>query len=221
MARTLSKLSELAARTAKSPGRHSDGGGLYLHVGPSGSKSWVFMWTNGGRRREMGLGRYPAVPLAAARKRAAEHRAAIADGRDPLADKAKGAEPTFAKCADDFLAGRDKAWRNAKHRKQWSMTLKHYCAPIRDKKVSEISTHHVLMILKPIWQSRAETASRLRGRNRARPRLRQGTGLAYRREPCYLARASEERIASQAEAASPPCRDVLYGCARLHGKAAS
>ena len=78
--------------------------------------------------------------------------------------KAKGAEPTFAKCADDFLAGRDKAWRNAKHRKQWSRTLKHYCAPIRDKKVSEISTHHVLMILKPIWQSRAETASRLRGR---------------------------------------------------------
>ena len=63
MARAIGKLSAVAADKRKAPGRLSDGGGLYLNVSPSGSKSWVFMWTAMGKRREMGLGPYPAVGL--------------------------------------------------------------------------------------------------------------------------------------------------------------
>lgn len=67
MARSLNKLSDASAKATRKPGRHSDGGGLYLYVSPSGSKSWAFVWTRGGNKREMGLGPYPAVPLAKAR----------------------------------------------------------------------------------------------------------------------------------------------------------
>src|SRR6185312_3729073 len=95
MARTLHKLSDVTAKAEKDSGRHSDGGGLYLWVSPKGSKSWVFMWTRDGKRREMGLGAYPVVTLAKARSKAAECRTAIEEGRDPIADKAKEAEPTF------------------------------------------------------------------------------------------------------------------------------
>ena len=72
---------------ALKPGRHSDGGGLYLNVKPAGSKSWLFMWVAAGKRREMGLGAYPEVGLAKARKLAAEHREATAAGRDPIAER--------------------------------------------------------------------------------------------------------------------------------------
>jgi hypothetical protein len=78
MARTLHKLSDVSVKAEKTAGRHSDGGGLYLNVGQTGSKSWLFMWTpKGGKRREMGLGAYPIVTLAKARSRAAECRRAL------------------------------------------------------------------------------------------------------------------------------------------------
>ncbi len=103
MPRPHHKLTDVSAKAIKTPGRHSDGGGLYLNVSPSMTKSWVFMWVREGRRREMGLGSYPAVPLALARKRAGEHRTAVAEGRDPIAEKAKEAEPTFGECADSYI----------------------------------------------------------------------------------------------------------------------
>jgi len=90
MARTLHKLSHATVKAEKKAGRHADGGGLYLNVGPTGKKSWLFMWVpKGGKRREMGLGAYPNTTLAQARAKAAESRGAIEDGRDPIAEKAK------------------------------------------------------------------------------------------------------------------------------------
>ncbi|TPM04524.1 integrase arm-type DNA-binding domain-containing protein [Mesorhizobium sp. B2-3-10] len=165
MARTLQKLSDTRAKSdSLKVGRHSDGGGLYLNVSPSGSKSWLFMWVKKGKRREMGFGAYPGITLASARKKAIEYRAAVAEGRDPIAEKAKEAEPTFGECSDKFLASMEASWRNDKHRSQWRMTLTEYCSIIRAKPVSEIDTDDVLEILQPIWNSKAETASRLRGR---------------------------------------------------------
>ncbi|MBZ9859723.1 tyrosine-type recombinase/integrase [Mesorhizobium sp. CA12] len=165
MARTLQKLSDAKAKSdSLKHGRHSDGGGLYLNVSPSGSKSWLFMWVRNGKRREMGFGAYPAITLASARKRAGEYRAAVAEGRDPIAEKAKEAEPTFGECADKFLASMEPSWRNDKHRAQWRMTLTEYCETIRSKRVSEVGTDEVLEVLLPIWSSKPETASRLRGR---------------------------------------------------------
>lgn len=142
----------------------SDGGGLYLNVKPSGSKSWAFVWRAHGKRREMGLGPYPAVPLAKARKLAAANREAVAEGRDPIAERHKEAEPTFSECAELFLSAMEGQWRNEKHRAQWRMTLTNYARPLSAKKVSDIDTNDVLQVLNPIWQKLPETASRLRGR---------------------------------------------------------
>lgn len=166
MARSLYKMSDATVKAEKAAGRHSDGGGLYLNVGPTGKKSWLFMWVpKGGKRREMGLGAYPTLTLAKARARASECRVAIEEGRDPIAEKAKQAEPTFAECAEFYIASIKSEWRNAKHEYQWNQTLSDtYCAQIRQKKVSAITTEDVLAVLKPVWQDKNETASRLRGR---------------------------------------------------------
>jgi integrase len=150
-------------------GRHSDGGGLYLNVTDSGTKSWLFMWKVKGKRREMGLGSARDVPLARARELAAWCRAEVAEGRNPLETRAAARasakdKPTFGKCADDFISAKEPEWRNAKHRAQWSMSLNRYAAPIRDLLVNEIDTAKVLAVLQPLWQRLPETASRLRGR---------------------------------------------------------
>lgn len=165
MARTLQKLPDVLVKSTRlKAGRHSDGGGLYLNVSSTGSKSWLFMWTRDGKRREMGLGSYPAVGLAKARAKAADCRAAIEDGRDPLEEKRRDAEPTFAECAEQYLSSMEKGWRNEKHRAQWRMTLTEYCRPIAGKRVSAVTTQDVLSVLTPLWSGKAETASRLRGR---------------------------------------------------------
>ena len=88
----------------------------------------------------------------------------MAAGRDPIAERLKEAEPTFGECADQYLTSMEASWRNAKHRAQWAMTLTEYCTDIRPKRVSQIGTDDVLRVLKPIWEAKPETASRLRGR---------------------------------------------------------
>jgi integrase len=127
------------------------------------------MWKLAGRRREMGLGSARDVSLVRARELAAECRAIVAAGRDPLQARvasrtAERAIPTFGACADEFIAAKQAEWRNDKHRAQWKMTLKEYAAPLRKLSVDEIDTAAVLSVLKPIWQSKPETASRFRGR---------------------------------------------------------
>lgn len=166
MTRSLHKLSDVSIKAEKKPGRHSDGGGLYLNVGPTGKKSWLFMWVpKGGKRREMGLGAYPTVKLANARNRAVECRTVVSEGRDPIVEKAKQAKPTFGECVDLFISSIESEWRNEKHQAQWKMTLSDaYCASIRLKQVSAITTEDVLSVLKPVWLEKNETASRLRGR---------------------------------------------------------
>ena len=169
MAREVRKLNPRSAAKVTEPGRHSDGAGLYLNVTETGARSWLFMWKVGGRRREMGLGSARDVPLARARELAAECRAIIVSGRDPLqvraeAGAAKRPVPTFGECADEFVATKQSEWRNEKHRAQWAMTLTKYAAPLRKLPVDAIDTATVLSVLKPIWQAKPETASRFRGR---------------------------------------------------------
>jgi len=160
------KLSARAVATITKPGPHSDGGGLYLNVSPSGAKSWLFIWKRDGKRHDMGLGALSAVSLANARDKAAECRAMLANGHDPLkakeADKTIPTIPTFGKAADDLIASMSPGWRNEKHKAQWVMTLGDaYCANLRPKPVDAIRTEDVLGALKPVWQSKPETASRL------------------------------------------------------------
>ena len=165
MTRPINKLSDVAVKATAKPGRRSDGGGLYLSVGPTGGKSWTFVWTRDGKKREMGLGAYPAVSLSKARQIASDCRVVVAEGGDPIAERNKDAEPTFAEATRLFLADNKAGWRNDKHKAQWDMTLGDaYCSHLQPMQVSAIGTEDVLKVLKPIWLSKAETASRLRGR---------------------------------------------------------
>jgi integrase len=162
----LNKLSDRTVKTVTKPGRHSDGGGLYLNVTGGGGRSWVFMWTKEGRQREMGLGSLAAVSLASARARAAKARELIAEGGDPLEVRTveRKTMPTFGEIADRLVANMAPSWRNDKHADQWRMTLTTYAAPLRSKPVDTIGTEDVLAVVQPLWNSKPETASRLRGR---------------------------------------------------------
>jgi integrase len=173
MKRTLNRLTARAAETLKAPGRHADGGNLFLSISRTGARRWVFLYTLNGKQREMGLGGAGkgGVPIATARKRAAEARTWLASGVDPIAAKweaerlaAVTRAPTFGQMADDYIAAMKPSWRNPKHISQWESTLKTLAAPLRGKRVNEIETKDVLEVLQPLWLSVPETASRLRGR---------------------------------------------------------
>ncbi len=166
MARQVNKLSARTVATLAKRGRHSDGGGLYLVIEPSGSRRWAFLFRQNGRLREMGLGGAGAISLAKARELAADCRQTVALGGDPIAARkhVAGAIPTFGAFADSFIEAHEKAWRNDKHRAQWRMTLGTYAAPLRRKQVDAIATEDILAVLRPIWGEKPETASRLRGR---------------------------------------------------------
>jgi integrase len=149
----------------KVPGRHADGGGLYLFINDSGRRRWIFMYTRAGKRTELGLGSARDLSLANARSEAAALRAILASGGDPKAERGKDdSVPTFGESADTYVEAMLPSWRNAKHAAQWTMTLTRYAEPIRAKPVDEISTQDVLDVLQPLWRRTPETAERLRGR---------------------------------------------------------
>ncbi|MDI9848651.1 integrase arm-type DNA-binding domain-containing protein [Rhodoblastus sp. 17X3] len=172
MARARNKLTARKVATLAEPGRHSDGGSLYLAIDGSGAamrRRWLFLFNCRGKRREMGLGGFPEVSLADARAQRDLAEQAVRAGRDPIEERAaarqaEAGKPTFGQIADALIEAKGPEWRNDKHRAQWKMTLEVYAAPLRTRPVDEIDTEAVLGILQPIWQTKPETASRLRGR---------------------------------------------------------
>ena len=156
-------------------GDHNVGGipGLYLQI-INGSRAWILRFKIGTRRRRMGLGSFPAVPLAQARERAREAHKLIDSGVDPIdardvlkkaAVASQARALTFKKACERFIATKESEWRNPKHRQQWENTLETYAEPIMGHlDVAEIGQDEVLRVLDPIWRTKTETASRLRGR---------------------------------------------------------
>lgn len=159
-------LSPRFVETVTEPGKHFDGQGLFLRVQPNGAKQWVQRITIRGKRCELGLGSPPAVSLATARQMALENRGKAMLGGDPLQERREArAGLTFEAATDDYLAAKLDEFRNEKHKKQWRATLDTYARPMLGPKlVSEITVQHILKVLEPIWQTKTETASRLRGR---------------------------------------------------------
>ena len=165
MARGLHRLAPRTVATAKS-GRHSDGGGLYLIVDASGARRWAFMFWRDRKPTQIGLGSIlQGVTLPLARQRAAECRRLMAEGADPRQWRAPERQaPNFQTVAEEVIASLESGWRNDKHKYQWRATIKGYCQPIAELAVDAITTEDVLKVLRPIWSTKAETASRLRGR---------------------------------------------------------
>jgi integrase len=164
MAREVNRLNARAVATIDGHGRHADGGGLYLSVSPNGGRRWVFLYRWHGKPTEIGFGSARDVTLARARELARQARGDLAEGRNPKNARKSSESATFGECADRVIEAMRPSWRNEKHAAQWKMTLEHYAAPLRRLPVNEISTDDVLSILKPLWNVKPETASRLRGR---------------------------------------------------------
>jgi integrase len=181
MPRVAKELSALEVKRLQHPGKGPSvtfavGGvsGLLLQVSENGGRGWILRVTVGDRRREIGLGGFPDVTLAQARDRAREAKEKIRAGVDPVEERkaaraalaaAQRRGLTFAEATDRYLAAKLDAFRNAKHRAQWRNTLEAYALPhIGSMLVQDITVQDVLRVLEPIWQSKTETASRLRGR---------------------------------------------------------
>ena len=160
-------LSATRAKVLKDPGRYADGGGLHLYISKAGRKSWVQRVTIDRRRRDIGLGAFPSVSLAQAREKAADNRTAVAEGRDPLAEKHSPAMPTFTEAARAVHAANKPRWRNDKHSASWMQTLERHAMPTLDNTpLDRIDRGDVLRVLTPIWTTRPETARRVRQRMR-------------------------------------------------------
>jgi|TARA_B100000315_G_C14529087_1_gene565251 integrase len=174
MARKYEKLKAVSVTKLKKAGLHSDGAGLYLRIGPTGAKSWIFRYMKDGKSHDMGLGPLHTVSLAKARTFATEHRLLLRDGIDPIInrkgeiskEKLETAKAiTFAQCAAEYIDSNGPQWKNPKHVNQWRNTLATYVYPVfGDRPVQQIDIELVLKVLRPIWQSKTETASRVRGR---------------------------------------------------------
>ncbi len=174
MARQQQRLSALQASKLTKPGLYGDGGGLTLQITATGAKSWLFRYMVAGKPHGMGLGPTHTVSLAEARQKALDARKLLVDGINPLAAKkqnqiaaalAAAKMMTFDQCAEAYILAHKAGWKNAKHGDQWTNTLNTYASPLFGHlPVAEIDTGLVVKCLAPIWESKTETASRVRGR---------------------------------------------------------
>ena len=174
--RQLNRLSAKTVASKKLAGLYCDGGGLYLQVTPSGTKTWIFRFRSPvtQRLRDMGLGPIHSVGLPEAREKAAAQRRALHDGLDPIEAREQETQRkateaakalTFSQCAKSYIGSHKPGWKNSKHADQWANTLETYAGPvIGPLPVQGVVTGLVLKILEPIWSKKSETASRLRGR---------------------------------------------------------
>ncbi|MFK4447490.1 integrase [Caballeronia udeis] len=176
MPKIAKELGALAVSRLSEPGTHAVGrvAGLALQVTPTGTRSWILRVTVGGRRREIGLGAYPAVSLKDAHAKAQAKKDEIAAGVDPVMARKEtasrlrashGLEITFKEAATRFIKAKAPEWKNAKHADQWTNTLVNYAYDaIGDLMVRHVTRTHITELLEPIWTTKTETASRVRGR---------------------------------------------------------
>jgi integrase len=154
-----------AAEVANAPpGWLSDGGGLFLRADDEGRKRWIFRYTFGGRKKEMGLGPAGAVTLANARAEAKKHREAVAQGRDPLAERrhavaVAAAAKTFAEVAR-IVIERDKIAWGASSLEAWERSLFDHARRLGPMDVAAVDIEHIVEALQPLWDRNAHASAR-------------------------------------------------------------
>lgn len=167
-------LTALQVTKLSQPGMYADGNGLYLQVTTTGAKTWIFRYALSGRRRDMGLGSTSIVTLAVAREKALDAKRQVTSGVDPIEARralaaAQAVEAartmTFRQVAEAYVEAMRPGWKNEKHAAQWTTTLEVYAFPtLGSLPVGAVDTNLVVQVLEPIWNTKTETASRLRGR---------------------------------------------------------
>lgn len=176
MPKVAKELSAVEVKRLTAPGFHAVGGvpGLLLQVTEGDGRSWVLRMLVGSKRRHYGLGSFPALTLAEARRKASELREQVRAGADPVADRRAARQAlmtaqmkalTFEQAAIKAHAARVAEFRNAKHKRDWISSLERYAFPeMGSVLVRDVELAHVLKALEPIWQTRTETATRVRQR---------------------------------------------------------
>ena len=159
----MERLTTARAKALSEPGMYHADLTLYLNIARGGSKSWIQRITIEGKRRDIGLGPFPVIGLAEARRRAFANRVAVAEGRDPRADKRRAKVPTFREAADKTYQALRPRWRNEKVARNWVQQLeRHAIKRLGDIPVDRIGREDILAVLSPIWTDKPETARRVR-----------------------------------------------------------
>ena len=172
MARELERLTTLQVGRAR-PGWHHDGGGLYLRVNEDGGRFWYFRYGAHGKKY-LGLGAAHTITLSDARRKAAECRRLLIDGRDPKIEREAvraaarvqaAKQVTFAAAADAYCEAHKTGWRTKKHAREVRETLRTLAEPVLGAlAVDAVDTTLVLRVLQPIWAVKPDAATRLRQR---------------------------------------------------------
>jgi integrase len=226
----------LTTRTVETigDGWHHDAHGLYLQVTANGAgRSWVYRYSRDGKQHYVGLGPAHTINLAKAREMARECRELRLRDIDPLQAKrirrdesrlATVKQMTFGQCVEAYLQTHEVAWKNEKHRQQWRMTLTKYCKIISDLPIKDIDTDLVLRVLTPLWKTRTETATRLRGRIERVLSWAKGRGLRDGENPARWNGHLDEMLPSPAKIAATqhhpalPYREIPEFMAELRAR---
>ena len=170
------KLDYQTVKNLKAPGRYTDAlvPGLHLWVKPNGKKYSIFRYNFNNKQHNISLGPFPSLSISEARIKAQQYRDQIDRGINPMdikndakrhSEKVQAKKITFREFAAECIKTKRAEWTNQKHGDQWEYTLEEFAYPIiGDKYLDEISMEDILEILTPIWTTKTETASRLRGR---------------------------------------------------------
>lgn len=170
------KLDFQTVKNIKKPGRYTDAlvKGLHVWVKPNLNKYWIFRYTHNQKQHNISLGSFPALSISDARLKAQQARDELDKGTNPVAAKnaskalkqvSETEKIRFKEFAHACIQTKRSEWTNQKHGDQWEYTLEEFAYPvIGEKHLDEITMEDVLEILTPIWTTKTETASRLRGR---------------------------------------------------------
>jgi hypothetical protein len=225
----INRLTAIRVQKLKAPGMHPDGAGLYLQVtGDGRGKSWIFRYSLRGRAREMGLGAIAKVTLAEARSKAAEYHKLIDSGIDPIlwreqqraqAALAQTGSITFSEAARQHIASHSQGFRNAKFARQYGETIRVYAEPILGKLlVRDIDTALVMRVLEPIWTTKTETASKVRGRIERILNWAKVQGYRSGENPAHWKGHLDHLLPAprQDQSKQSPCRAAVHRDSKLH-----
>ena len=167
--RTKNKLTSLAIKKLKTPGRYSDGNNLYLKIEDTGSRRWILRLTINGKRRDMGLGSFSFINLADARELASQYNKLAKSGIDPIQErlKEKGQQITLKECTYKVHALNKPIWKTDLLARQWINSFEHHVFPIIGHlTISQIQSVDIMNVLTPIWNTKHDTAKKLKQRLR-------------------------------------------------------